>query len=246
MDGIQENQKLECVQNAIVLTGTEVKKRKHSRIREIAQCIVNQCQNIKYRGKYCNKHYLQLRRFGKILSRTKADANEIFEEEGYCRMKVYNLKGEVKTETIFDLEDKEQIEKYKWGLSKSGYICRLERGRRCNPRHSIYLHKFILNSKSKQVDHINQNKLDNRKINLRPCTNQQNNWNKKLTSRKSKTKYKNIMLTKQDTFMVSIKLNGEPHYFGTHKTLEKAIKARNIGLCSLFGDFAPEEAKVIK
>ena len=44
---------------------------------------------------------------------------------------------------------------------------------------TIYLHRFIANTpKGMETDHINQNKLDNRRENLRICTSSQNRTNK--------------------------------------------------------------------
>jgi len=51
-----------------------------------------------------------------------------------------------------------------------------------NKSENILLHRYILKviDSKIQVDHINGCPLDNRKINLRICNNQENNWNKKL------------------------------------------------------------------
>lgn len=61
------------------------------------------------------------------------------------------------------------------------------------PRH-IFLHKKIMQApKGFQVDHINGDRLDNRKSNLRVCTNSENQRNKKIRS-DSKNKYKGVRL----------------------------------------------------
>lgn len=43
----------------------------------------------------------------------------------------------------------------------------------------IYLHRYVMGAKrGEHVDHISGDTLDNRRENLRICTNQQNSWNK--------------------------------------------------------------------
>ena len=54
----------------------------------------------------------------------------------------------------------------------------------------VYLHRLIMGAKKGEfVDHINGNCLDNRKCNLRICTQQQNNRNRAI-SKNNKTGYK--------------------------------------------------------
>ncbi len=75
--------------------------------------------------------------------------------------------------SLVDEEDYENVIKYKWRLS-NGYAISDIKSR------PISLHRFILNSKKEDpiVDHINGNKLDNRKSNLRYVTYSQNAQNK--------------------------------------------------------------------
>lgn len=74
---------------------------------------------------------------------------------------------------LVDKEEYKRLEKYNWCYDH-GYARTTIQGKR------VYMHRLILNPEGKeQVDHINQNKLDNRKENLRICTYVQNSWNKK-------------------------------------------------------------------
>lgn len=74
-----------------------------------------------------------------------------------------------------DKEDIEKVSKYKWHIS-NGYARATTRE---NGRvETIRMHRLIMNAKPKtHVDHINRNKLDNRKFNLRICTSQKNQGN---------------------------------------------------------------------
>lgn len=85
-----------------------------------------------------------------------------------------------------DDEDFELVSKYKWYLSTHGYAkttihkketTKLDKNRNIN----IAVHRLIMgNPEGKQIDHINRNRLDNRKSNLRLATHTENNWNKEI------------------------------------------------------------------
>jgi hypothetical protein len=67
--------------------------------------------------------------------------------------------GEVTGYSIIDEEDYDKVCIYKWRLS-NGYAIG-------GPK-TIKLHRFIMNAENGlMIDHINGNKLDNRKSNLR-------------------------------------------------------------------------------
>jgi len=89
----------------------------------------------------------------------------------------YNLSGEYGIgyvddgrEFYFDKEDFHLIEKHYWNIDPHGYTYTN------NPdSKNGYLHQIILNiPKGFVADHINRNKLDNRKNNLRICKNGDN------------------------------------------------------------------------
>lgn len=72
--------------------------------------------------------------------------------------------------TLVDKEDIPKISQHYWRKTSNGYWYY---------RNSLSLHRFIVDCpKNKVVDHINHNKNDHRKSNLRICTHQQNQFNK--------------------------------------------------------------------
>lgn len=77
-----------------------------------------------------------------------------------------------------DSEDYPLLVRHKWILTSEGYA------RTCLGNQYIYMHKLVLPvSGSLYVDHINRNRLDNFKENLREATNSQNQLNRHNTNR---------------------------------------------------------------
>lgn len=76
----------------------------------------------------------------------------------------------VKNKTVLiDDEDVDIFNKYKWHISDSGYV--VWRGLINGKKKTVRLHRLIMHADEDQiVDHINRDKLDNRKSNLRFTT----------------------------------------------------------------------------
>lgn len=82
---------------------------------------------------------------------------------------------------LVDPEDAERVLQHKWFISHSGYAVRQRKLGEEDPDNGIFykdccsMHRFILTpGKGSQIDHINGCGLDNRKCNLRLCTQSQN------------------------------------------------------------------------
>jgi hypothetical protein len=87
------------------------------------------------------------------------------------------------------------------------------------------------------VDHINKNGLDNRKENLRICTNYQNLWNSKLY--KSNTSgYKGVYWCKHyNKWHTRIKVCGKQKHIGYFKDIIEAKEAYIKAAKQYFGEF---------
>lgn len=99
---------------------------------------------------------------------------------------------------IVDDEDFEWLNQWKWCYCK--YVIRDIILNKKNKR--IYMHRLIMNTPEKmQTDHINGNKLDNRRNNLRICTQSQNNMNRKI-SKLNTSGYRGIYWDKDNKNML--------------------------------------------
>lgn len=169
-------------------------------------CSVNGC-NGKHCGLgFCKKHYNQYKRHGHILERTVFDTNNIIEYEDYAEVIMYNKAGEEVGRAIIDLDDVELVSKYKWYMDKDGYAQNHIVGK---------LHRFIIDCPSDMVvDHINHNTLDNRKINLRICTQAENSKNRGKRKNCS-SQYKGVSLNKKaNKWTALIYINDKRKYLG--------------------------------
>lgn len=126
---------------------------------------------------------------------------------------------------IIDNEDFEWLNKYKWHAGNKGYAIHSEWIN--NKSSSIYMHRFILQKhnlykNSLEIDHINRNKLDNRKCNLRLCTDSQNKANiEKLY--KNTSGYKGVHWNKShNKWEAKINFNNKNIFLGYFENKEDA------------------------
>ena len=141
----------------------------------------------------------------------------------------YSFKGKVGTGTasqgqtfLFDKEDYDKIKDYCWRVSFRGDLTTTSK--------SILMHRLVMDCpKGMTVDHINHNRLDNRKSNLRVCTLTQNNWNKLS---------KGVRLSNSGKWEARIYFNGKEHHLGTYDTYSDAKQARIAAEKALRGEYA--------
>jgi hypothetical protein len=133
-------------------------------------------------------------------------------------------------------EDYDKTVERTWHISESGYPATnwSENGKRLGV---VYLHRYLMSApRGQYVDHINRNKLDCTRENLRLCTMTDNNRN---TGKKSKiNKYKGITRNGRYGWAAQITVNRKNHYLGTFTTQELAALAYNDAAISYFGQFA--------
>jgi hypothetical protein len=104
-----------------------------------------------------------------------------------CSIPLKNRHGEVIGKAMVDPEDLEYLSQWTWRLSSEGYAVRgyVDRGR----RRTEYMHRLLCDPPPGfVVDHINRDRLDNRRGNLRAVTASENNLNAKDRQRRSRSR----------------------------------------------------------
>ena len=200
-------------------------------------CKVKDCSNKHYAKGYCNKHYKQMIKHGKIINtnRSKRDPNEIIECETYAEIVLYNEQCEEVGRALVDLDVIDSIKDIKLSLNRYGYAYNSRIG---FLHRYIWILKFGAIPKGISVDHINHCTLDNRVNNLRLVTLQQNQFNREKKNNHS-SKYMNVSWDKKlCKWKVGLKVNGKAKYGGCFDSeLEASIKADEMRLL-YFGLYA--------
>lgn len=110
-------------------------------------------------------------------------------------------------------------------------------------RINIWMHREIMDTPKKLfTDHINMDRLDNRKSNLRLCTKSQNMLNRPAQQNNT-SGHKNIYWDKnRDKWCVEIKVQGKKYHLGRFEQLESAIEKRDLAHRGIIGEFARSES----
>ncbi len=193
----------------------------------MAQCKFDDCsieQKYLTRG-YCKKHYYRSVKYGDA-SIDKMTHRRAIVENSFVKIPIG-----VNAKHGYALVDKEfkWLEQYSWTMI-TGYATTTIN------KKTVLMHKMLLPTKL-QVDHINMNKLDNRLLNLRPCTDGQNKLNRAKYSNNT-SGYKGVeYISKTGKYRARVRINGLYHHAGMFKTVVEAAKAYNEKAKTLHGEF---------
>jgi len=150
-------------------------------------------------------------------------------------MKEIKLNGKygVGLVALVDDDKYELVSKYNWFLDNRGYA-------RANDHcKKILMHRLIAETPDNlSTDHINQNKIDNRIVNLRHCTQHQNSFNHSKRKNNS-SGYKGVVWSRWNkSWCAKIRFNKKDIHLGYFDNVIDGAKAYNEKAKQLFGAFA--------
>lgn len=135
---------------------------------------------------------------------------------------------------LVDDQDYELVSGYTWKLHDQGYAYSSVRGR------TIYMHRLILDAPpDREVDHKSrQDRLDNRRSNIRLSTRSQNMMNRPRPNG-VKSPYRGVRFHKQSgRWDARIKLDKREISLGYYPAPDDAARAYNLAAKILHGEFA--------
>ena len=145
----------------------------------------------------------------------------------------YTSKGE---EFYFDLEDYDKIKTYCWYLSNNKYLAAGNK--------NLLFHRLIMNCESNMVvDHINHNKMDNRKSNLRVCKQNNNSANCKVSKNNTSGVTGVCWNNKRNKWEAKIMVNRKTINLGRYNNFEEAVVARKQAEEKYFGEYSYDNSQ---
>lgn len=143
---------------------------------------------------------------------------------------------------LIDDADYEKASAIKWNVYQYGRNLWYASSRKNGE--TVYMHRYILDAPTgMDVDHVNDDGLDNRRGNLRICQHQQNLANQRHQKRNTYSQYKGVTFDKNKRaqnkpWVAQIKAFQKHYSLGYFPTEIEAAKAYNEAATRFFGEYA--------
>jgi HNH endonuclease/AP2 domain len=169
-----------------------------------------------------------------------AELREIAAED--CLIPLVARDGSLQGYTLVDAGDIELLSRWTWHLSV-GYATRCER---VEGRLRVFrMHRVLLgleHGDEREADHINRDKLDNRRANLRVASKSENAQN--VRHGRGVSRHRGVAWHKRaGKWMAQAHLNGEQHYLGLFENEADAARAA-AAFRAVHMPYSPEAAEV--
>lgn len=132
---------------------------------------------------------------------------------------------------IFDEKDIDLVKAHTWSIAR-GYVRTVIKGK------TVYLHRLIMEADEKEVDHINLDRLDNRRCNLRLASHSENQRNRGA-HKDNQSGYKGVCLEKRTgRYFAYINCDNKRTYLGGYHTKKEAAMAYDRAAFSMHKNFS--------
>ena len=139
---------------------------------------------------------------------------------------------------LIDREDFDTINKFTWFKGRRGYPIahlKLEGKKLTRPVHKVILSDV---GKDMNIDHINRDRMDNRRSNLRVCSHQENMFNQRKRNTNT-SGYIGVAYHKAaNKYESYINLDAKKHYLGLYDTAIEAARVRDEYAKRMYGEYA--------
>lgn len=205
-------------------------------------------KKIRYGGyTLCSKHMHQLHKHGKFLDNNPRSSHDMNEYQICGKVTtglIYNQKNDVVGQFLIDTEDLRKVKYHKWRYSHQHIVTGSGTGKIRELSH------LILDIPKEQdktvVDHINGNGMDNRKANLRICTQKENVLNKSGMCTNISGYIGVSFNSSRNKYEPEIRREKIRCHLGRYDTLQEAVYARYLAEGMVFGEYCNEEEHLKK
>lgn len=140
--------------------------------------------------------------------------------------------------TLVDADEFDRLMQFSWRRDRDGYARSAMVTEPGQPARGVLLHRFIMGAKRGQImDHINRDRLDNRRSNLRFVTVQQNMHNRGAS--RGKSKYRGVAWSAAERkWVATIYADGENRHLGWYRWEEEAARVYDEAAREHYGEYA--------
>lgn len=193
----------------------------------------------------CGRHRNQVTRYGKVLSGTYVDKNEIIIFNNHAEIVLLNKKYEEVGRARISLNKIDKAKHYNWRSANSSdvensYVIAK------NHKQTILLHRYLMDAQENEdVDHIDRKKLNNINENLRLVCVSENQANKSIMKNNTSGVVGVTWDKSRNKWKASLNIYNHCYNLGRYDNFEDAVKVRLEAEKKYHKEFTPIERQNI-
>lgn len=166
------------------------------------------------------------------------DRRDIVIDESTAKIPLHGQRGVFKGWALVNVDDLQRVQDIAWTLDPRGYVV----GRPAGSKTSVTMHRWLAPDFA-VVDHRNRDRQDNRRENLRECTQAENTRNTALSVNNT-SGAKGVTPTASGAWRARIWVDRTEIHIGTYPTREAARQAYDAKATELHGAFASPNVEI--